>query len=117
VRNLHTLQILVPARFRFATVARSGMPALPGGISNAINALFTTRGRDGRLKDESFRKDQSMKKKTFDAVAFMRECREELSRAYAGLSAEQIHERIQESLKNNPLWKKPGRGKGTGKGT
>ena len=58
-----------------------------------------------------------MKKKTFDAVAFMRERREELSRAYAALSAEQIHERIQQSLKNDPLWKKPRRGRGTGKGT
>jgi hypothetical protein len=45
------------------------MPALPAGISNAINALFTTRGKDGRLQNESFRKDQTMKKKTFDAVA------------------------------------------------
>jgi hypothetical protein len=33
-------------------------------------------------------------KKTFDAVAFMRKRREELSRAYAGLTAEQIEERI-----------------------
>jgi hypothetical protein len=46
------------------------------------------------------------KRKTFDAVAFMRKRREELSRAYAGLSAEQIKERIHETLKNNPLWKK-----------
>jgi len=46
-----------------------------------------------------------MKKKTFDAVAFMRKRREELSRAYAGLTAEQIEERIQESLKNDPLWR------------
>ena len=30
------------------------------------------------------------KKKTFDAVAFMRKRREELSRAYAGLSAERM---------------------------
>jgi hypothetical protein len=45
-----------------------------------------------------------MKKKTFDAVAFMRQRREELSRAYAGLTAEQIEERIQESLKDDPLW-------------
>lgn len=48
-----------------------------------------------------------MKKKTFDAVAFMRKRREELSRAYAGLTAEQIRERMQQSLKNDPLWKKP----------
>ena len=48
-----------------------------------------------------------MKKKTFDAVAFMRKRREELSRAYAGLTAEQIEERIQEALKNDPLWRDP----------
>jgi hypothetical protein len=47
-----------------------------------------------------------VKKKTFDAVAFMRKRREELSRDYAGLSAEQIKERVQESLKTDPLWKK-----------
>jgi hypothetical protein len=46
-----------------------------------------------------------MKKKTFDAVAFMRRRREELSRAYAGLTAEQIEERTQEALKNDPLWR------------
>lgn len=46
-------------------------------------------------------------KKTFDAVAFMRMRREELSRAYAGLSAEQIKERIRQALKDNPLWKRP----------
>jgi len=45
-------------------------------------------------------------KKTFDAVAFMRKRREELSRDYAGLSAEQIEERVQQSLENDPLWKK-----------
>jgi hypothetical protein len=44
-------------------------------------------------------------KKTFDAVAFMRKRREELSHAYAGLSAEQIKERIRQALKDNPLWK------------
>jgi hypothetical protein len=48
-------------------------------------------------------------KKTFDAVAFMRKRREELSRNYAGLSAEQIEERVQQSLKNDPLWKKGSR--------
>jgi len=42
-------------------------------------------------------------KKTFDAVAFMRKRREELSRAYAGLSAEQIEERVQQTLKDDPL--------------
>lgn len=46
-----------------------------------------------------------MTKKTFDAVAFMRKRREELSRAYAGLSTEQIKERIRETLKDNPLWR------------
>lgn len=46
-----------------------------------------------------------MKKKTFDAVAFMRTRREELSRAYAGLTAEQIEERIQQALKDDPLWR------------
>ncbi len=56
-------------------------------------------------------------KKTFDAVAFMRKRREELSRAYAGLTAEQIRERIQQSLKNDPLWRKPRRGKDAEKGT
>jgi len=44
------------------------------------------------------------KKKTFDAVAFMRKRREELSRAYAGLNAEQIEERVQQALKDDPLW-------------
>lgn len=44
-------------------------------------------------------------KKTFDAVAFMRKRREELSRAYTGLSAEQIKEQIRHHLKDNPLWK------------
>ena len=47
------------------------------------------------------------KMKTFDAVAFMRKRREELSRAYAGLTAEQIEERIEQALQNDPLWKKP----------
>jgi hypothetical protein len=46
------------------------------------------------------------RKKMFDAVAFMRKRREELSRDYGGLSAEQIKERVQESLKADPLWNK-----------
>lgn len=46
-----------------------------------------------------------MKKKTFDAVAFMRKRREELSRAYAGLSAEQMEQRVQQALKDDPLWR------------
>lgn len=45
-------------------------------------------------------------KKTFDAVAFMRERREELSCAYAGLTAEEIAERIREALKDDPLYKR-----------
>ena len=45
-------------------------------------------------------KDQ---KKTFGAVAFMQKRREELSRAYAGLSAEEIEERLQQALKDDPL--------------
>jgi hypothetical protein len=48
-------------------------------------------------------------KKTFDAVAFMRKRREELSRAYAGLSAEQIEERVQQAIKDDPLWKQRSR--------
>lgn len=46
-----------------------------------------------------------MKKKTFDAVTFMRKRREELSRAYAGLTWQQIEEQIQQALKDNPLWR------------
>ncbi len=46
------------------------------------------------------------KKKTFDVVAFMRKRREELSRAYAGLSAKQIEERVQQALRDNPLWQR-----------
>jgi len=49
-------------------------------------------------------------KKTFDAVAFMRKRREELSRAYAGLSAEQIEERVQQALRDDPLWKQRSHG-------
>ncbi len=45
-------------------------------------------------------------KKTFDAVAFMRKRREELSRAYAGLSAKQIEERVEQALKDDPLWRR-----------
>jgi len=47
-----------------------------------------------------------MKKKTFDAVAFMRKRREELSRDYAGLGWQQIEERIQQAIKDDPLWTK-----------
>jgi hypothetical protein len=45
------------------------------------------------------------RKKTFDALAFMRKRREEISRIYAGLTAEQIEERVQQALKDDPLWK------------
>ncbi len=45
-------------------------------------------------------------KKTFDAVGFMRKRREELSRAYAGLTGEEIAERIREALKDDPLYKR-----------
>lgn len=48
-----------------------------------------------------------MKKKRFDAVAFMRKRREEFSRGYASLSAERIEERIQQALKHDPLWRGP----------
>ena len=44
-------------------------------------------------------------KKKFDSVAFMRKRREELSRAYASLSWQQIEDKIQQALKNNPLWR------------
>jgi membrane protease YdiL (CAAX protease family) len=36
----------------------------------------------------------------------MRKRREELSRAYAGLNAEQIEEKVQQSLKDDPLWRR-----------
>jgi hypothetical protein len=52
-------------------------------------------------------------KKTFDAVAFMRKRREELSRASAGLSAEQTEVRIYQALKDDPLWRKVREGKAT----
>ncbi len=47
-----------------------------------------------------------MKKKTFDAVAFMRRRREELSRTYDGVGWQRIEERIQQTLKDDPLWGK-----------
>ena len=43
-------------------------------------------------------------KKTFDAVAFMRKRREELSREYEGLSWEECESRIRKSLKDDPLY-------------
>ena len=59
---------------------------------------------------------EAVKKKTFVAVAFMRKRREEFFHACAGLSAEQIRERVQQSLKNNLLWRKPSQGKATEEG-
>ena len=58
-----------------------------------------------------------MKKKTFDAVAFLRKRREELPCAYAGLTTEQIREPVQQSLKNSPLCKKTPRGRDAEKKT
>jgi hypothetical protein len=49
-----------------------------------------------------------VKKKTFDAVAFMRKRREELSRAYAGLSGEQIEERIHTGREERSLLERTG---------
>lgn len=43
-------------------------------------------------------------KKTFDAVAFMRKRREELSHEYAGLDWQEIEKRIRQKLKDDPLW-------------
>jgi hypothetical protein len=43
------------ARHRPEAAGR-GTPAFPVGTSDAINGLFTTRGKDGRLEDESFPK-------------------------------------------------------------
>ena len=48
-------------------------------------------------------------KKTFDAVAFMRKRREELSHEYAGLDWQEIEKRIRQTLKNDPLWNKNNR--------
>ncbi len=45
-------------------------------------------------------------KKTFDAVAFMRKRREELSGDYAGPGWQQIEERMQQVLRDDPLWRK-----------
>jgi hypothetical protein len=53
-------------------------------------------------------------KKTFDAVAFVRKRREELPRAYAGLTPERIEERIEQALKNDPLWRRRPEGKAIG---
>ena len=37
-------------------------------------------------------------------AVFLQKRREELSRAYAGLTAEQIEERVRQLLKDDPLW-------------
>ena len=58
-----------------------------------------------------------MKKKTFDAVASMRKRREGLSRAYGGCTTEQIEERIQQTLENDPLWRRPSQKKEPEEGT
>ena len=52
-----------------------------------------------------------MKKKTFDAVAFMRKRREELSDEYDGLDWQEIEKRIEQALKDDPLWRKNNRKK------
>jgi hypothetical protein len=52
-----------------------------------------------------------VKNRSFDPVAFMRKRRGELSRAYTGLTAEQIEEQVQQGLRNDLLWKKPPEGK------
>ncbi len=43
-------------------------------------------------------------KKSFDAVAFMRKRREELSREYEGLSRQERERKMAEALKDDPLW-------------
>jgi len=43
-------------------------------------------------------------KKPFDAVAFMRRRREELSQEYGGLSFSEISRRLGQALKDDPLW-------------
>lgn len=45
-------------------------------------------------------------KKTFDAVAFMRRRREELSREYEGLSWDEQECKIREALKDDPLYQR-----------
>jgi hypothetical protein len=45
-------------------------------------------------------------KKSFDAVAWMRARRERLDQDYAGLSCQEIGQKIQESIKDDPLWKR-----------
>ena len=45
-------------------------------------------------------------KQTLDAVAFTRKRRAGLPHAYAGLSAEQIEENLQQTPKEDPLWER-----------
>ncbi len=45
-------------------------------------------------------------KKTFNAVAFMRKQRKELSYEYIGRNWQEIEKRIQQALKDDPLWRK-----------
>jgi hypothetical protein len=58
--------------------SRSQSPRIagpPAATDRSTPALFTPRGKDGRLEDESFRKDQTVKEKTFDAVAVLPLCK------------------------------------------
>ena len=45
-----------------------------------------------------------MKKKSFDAVAFMRKRREEIDREDAGLSWAEKREKTRRAIENDPLW-------------
>ena len=45
-------------------------------------------------------------RKMSDSVAFMRKRYEELYRAYAGPIAEETEERVKQSLKDSPLWRR-----------
>lgn len=47
-----------------------------------------------------------MKKKSFDAVAFMRKRREEIDREDAGLSWAEKREKTRRIIENDPLWKR-----------
>ncbi len=45
-----------------------------------------------------------MKKKSFDAVAFMRKRREEIDREDAGLSWAEKRKKTRRAIENDPLW-------------
>ena len=45
-------------------------------------------------------------KKAFDAVAWMRARRERLEQDYAGISSQEIGQKVQESIRDDPLWKR-----------